>query len=296
MVRTARTAALEHAVEQLDKLRRRAAAAARREQIQFPVGLHLHRVELGRDVVAGAVRAGQTGIGLDEHREIPRDGLGQPLRHRENFLGAERAVDAHGIRAQTPGRCGKAFDGAAREGAPARFKAHAGQHRQSGVFLNSQKRRFQFIEVGEGLQKHEVGSGSFARPDDAAKLGHRIFKSQRSVGFQQFAQRADVQRRQRAIRGTGPLAVRDARRDDLFQRIRTVGQLVGRCTKGVGVDDAASRRGIFCMDALDERRVRQVQFLRTRAQFQAGRLQHGPHAAIQQDGIRLGKQFIRLHR
>ena len=31
-------------------------------------------------------------------------------------------------------------------------------------------------------------------------------------------------------------------------------------------------------------------------QFQARSLQHGAHAAIQQDGIGLVKQFIRLHR
>ena len=50
------------------------------------------------------------------------------------------------------------------------------------------------------------------------------------------------------------------------------------------------------MDALDERRVGDVQFLGAGPQFQARCLQHGAHAAIQQDSIGPVKQFIRLHR
>ena len=71
---------------------------------------------------------------------------------------------------------------------------------------------------------------------------------------------------------------------------------MGRRAEGVGIDDAAACGGVPAVDALDELWVGDIQFLRPCAQFQARRLQHGPHAAVEEDGIRLGKQFIRLHR
>ena len=43
-------------------------------------------------------------------------------------------------------------------------------------------------------------------------------------------------------------------------------------------------------------RVGDVQFLRLCAQLQARSLQHGAHAAVQQDGIALLEKFTRLHR
>ena len=65
---------------------------------------------------------------------------------------------------------------------------------------------------------------------------------------------------------------------------------------GVGVDDAAARRSVLPMDALDERRVGDVQLFRACAQLEPGSLQHGAHAAVQQDGIALSEKFIHLHR
>ena len=220
-------AVCKHTVQQPDELRRRAAAAACRKEVQFPVGLHLHGVELRGDVIAGAVGAGQARVGLDEDREAAGHGLGQPLCHREDLPGAKRTVDADGIRSQTTCRGRKALDRAAGESAPARLKTHAGEDGQGAVLFGRQQSSLQLVQVGEGLKEDEVSPGGSARPDDAAKLGHGIFKGQCTVGLQQFAQRADVQRRQRAIGLTGPLAVRNARRDDLFQRVFAARQLVG---------------------------------------------------------------------
>ena len=165
-----------------------------------------------------------------------------------------------------------------------------------GVLLGSQQGGFQLVKVGKGLKENKVGPGGSACPDDARILAHRILKGQRSAGFQQFAQRAHVQRGQGTVGRTGALAVGDARRNDLFQTVGAARQLVGRCAKGVGVDNAAARSGIFCMDALDQLRVGDVQFLRLCAQLQARSLQHGAHAAVQQDGIALFEKFTRLHR
>ena len=87
--RTAGYAACKGTVEQLDELRRSAAAAARRKQMQFPVGLHFHGEELRGDIVAAAVGPGQARIGLDEHRKVAGQSLCQTLCHGEDLLGAQ---------------------------------------------------------------------------------------------------------------------------------------------------------------------------------------------------------------
>ena len=181
---TPRGAACKGAVEQLDELRGGAAAAAGGKQVQLPVGLHLQGEQLRGDIVAAAVRPGQTGVGLDEHREVAGHGLGQSLCHGEDLFGSQRAVDTHGVCPQAPGGGGKAFHGAAGKGAPACFKAHAGQNGQAGVLLGSQQGGFQLVQVGVGLKKDQVCPGGFACLDDAGILSHSILKGQRSAGFQ----------------------------------------------------------------------------------------------------------------
>ena len=89
MRRAAGHAARKHAVQQLDELRRGAAAAAGGEQVQFTVGLHLHGKQLWGDVVAAAVGPGQARIGLDEHRKVAGHSLCQTLCHGEDLLGAQ---------------------------------------------------------------------------------------------------------------------------------------------------------------------------------------------------------------
>ena len=69
-----------------------------------------------------------------------------------------------------------------------------------------------------------------------------------------------------------------------------------RRAEGIGIDDAAACGGVFGMDALDQLRVGDVQFFRLGTQLQTGCLQHGAHAAVQQDGIILFEKFTRLHR
>ena len=164
------------------------------------------------------------------------------------------------------------------------------------ILLGSQQGGLQLVQVGVGLKKDQVCPGGFARLDDAGILSHSILKGQRSAWLQQLAQRAHVQRGQRTVGCAGALAVFNACGDDLLQCVSTACQLVGRSAEGVGVDDAAARRSVLAMDALDERRVGDVQLLGAGPQFQARCLQHGAHAAIQQDGIGPVKQFIRLHR
>ena len=258
----ARPAVGEDAVQQPDEIGGGAAAAARREELQLPVGLHLHGKELGGDVVAAAVGPGQARVGLDEDREISGHGLRQPLGHGEDLFGSQRAVDAHGVGPQAPGRGRKALHRAARKGAAIGLKAHAGHDGQGAVLLGGQQSRFHFIQVRERLKIEDVRPGGHTGPDDTAILGHGVLKGQRPAGFQQLAQRAHIQRDQRAIRSHGLLAVGNARRNDLFQRVLAVGQLVGRSAKGIGVDDAAASGRVFYMDAPDELRVFNVQIFR----------------------------------
>ena len=246
---TPRGATCKGAVEQLDELRGGAAAAAGGKQVQLPVGLHLQSKQLRGDIVAAAVRPGQTGVGLDEHREVAGHGLGQPLCHGEDLFGSQRAVDAHSVCPQAPGGGGKTFHCAAGKGAPARFKAHAGQNGQMRILLGDQQGSLQLVQVGVGLKKIRSAPAASARLYDAGILGHGVLKGQRSAWLQQLAQWAHVQRGQRTVGRTGTLAVFNACGDDLLQRVSTACQLVGRSAEGVGVDDAAARRSVLPMDA-----------------------------------------------
>ena len=144
----------------------------------------------------------------------------------------------------------EALHRAAGKGAAAGFKTHAGQDGQAGVFPGGQQRGLELVQVGEGLKKDQVGPGRRTGPHDAGVFLHGILKGQSAVGFQQLAQRADIQRGKRTIGRTGPLAVGNARRNDLFQTVGAARQLVGRRAKGVGVDDAAARCGILRMDTI----------------------------------------------
>ena len=106
-----------------DKRGRRAAAAADHRNADGGVLLHLSGKFIRVEIVA-AVGVRQTGVRLDKDRNTCGHAAAEALREGQNLLGAERAVDAHGVRAETRCRDGVAFDGAACEGAPAALKAH----------------------------------------------------------------------------------------------------------------------------------------------------------------------------
>ena len=112
----------------------RAAAAAQHRDARGGVLLHFGG-KLGSVQVVAAVRVGQPRVGLDEHRHPGRYAAAQPLGKGQNFLGTQRTVDAHGVRPQPHGGDGVTLHGAARKGAPARLKAHRGEHRQGAGFL-----------------------------------------------------------------------------------------------------------------------------------------------------------------
>ncbi len=296
MRRSAGGAACKHAVQQLDKLRRGAAAAAGGKQVQLTVGLHLHGVQLRGDVVAAAVGTGQTGIGLDEHRVIAGHGLRQPLCHGVDLLWAERTVDADGICAKSACGGGKALDGAAGKGASACLKAHACQNGQGAVLLCGKQSCLKLVQVGKGLKKDEVGAGVHTGTHDACILAYGVLKGKGAAWLKQLAQRAYIQCGKRTVGCGGTLAVCNAGGDDLLGGVGAVCQLVRRCAKRIGVQNKAARSGIRCVDALQHGRVGNVQLLRLCAQLQPGCLQHGAHTAVQQDGIALLKKFTHLHR
>ena len=155
------------------------------------------------------------------------------------------------------------------------------------------------VTLGPGVdaQIRRAGVGDIAAGVASDALGSAL--------AEQAAEAAEAELRQWAARqgkyltgryspgyGDWPLAVQPL----LAEALDTARQLVGGSAKGIGVDDAAACGGIPGMDALDERRVGDVQLLGAGPQFQARCLQHGAHAAIHQDGIGPVKQFIPLHR
>ncbi len=124
-----------------DKGRCGAAAAAHHRNTDGGVLFHFGGKAVRIQFVA-AVRVGQTRIGFDKDRNTRGHAAAEALREGQNLLGAERAVDAHGVRAETRCRDGVAFDGAAREGAPAALKAHRGNDRRIAVFLAARMAAF----------------------------------------------------------------------------------------------------------------------------------------------------------
>ena len=289
-------AVAEHVVQKADEVRRGAAAAAGGEETQIAVGGHLLGEQLRRDVVAAAVGPGQARVGLDEHREVAGQGLGQALGHGEDLLGSQRAVDAQRVGTQATGGGGKALHRAASEGAAPCLEAHAGQHREVTVLLDGQQGGLQLVEIGESLHHHQIGTGGHTGPNNAGVFADGSLEGESAVGLQQLAQGADVQGGQRAVRGAGPLAAGHACGDDLLHGIGAFCQLVGRRAEGIGVDDAAARGGVHAVDPLDGLGVGDVQLLGPGAELETGGLQHGAHAAVQQDGVGLVEKVIDLHR
>ena len=181
------------------------------------------------------------------------------------------------------------------KGAAPGLKAHAGQHRQAAVLLAGQQGGFQLIQVGEGLQQHQIGPGGLPRPHDPGKGVHRFLKGEGAGRFQQLPQRAYVQGHQGAMGRGGLPGALDARLNRLLHRIAAARQFVGRRTKGVGAEDTAARLRIRTMDGLDQGRVLDVQRLGLGPQGQARRLQHGAHGSVQQDGLMGAQDLSSFH-
>ena len=277
-----------------DEVRRCAAAAANHGNADRGISFHLCGKFRGIQVVA-AVRVGQTGIGLDKNRYTGRDAAAEPLCKRQNLLGTQRAVDAHGIGTETGGRDGVAFHRTAGKGAAAALKAHRGKDRQGAVFLGGENGRLQFIQIGHRFKKDKVRPGCRTGTDDLRKLGVGILKAQGAGRDQQLAQRADIQGYQRAGFCGGAARTGNRGRNDLLDRAGAACKLFGVGTKGVGQQNVRAGAGVIGVDGSQSIRHFQSGQLGLLPGLQAAGLQLGAHAAVQKDKALTVKYFTDLH-
>ena len=280
--------------QQPDVLGGGAAAASRRPDSQLGIGFHLVQKALGVQTVfpGGGVR--QTGVGLDEHQPSRGRGCAESPGHGQDLFRSQRAVDAQTVGPHTADTGGEGLHTAAGKGAAPFFKAHGDQHRQTAVFLGSQQSGPGFGQVGHGLDDDEVGLVG-SRFDDGGELLHRLLKGQSARRLQQFSQRAYVQRHQRPEGGGGLPGDIQRRRHQLGRGIAGSLQFVGAGAEGVGVDHPGSGFQIGGVDPAQQLRLGDGQQLGAFPRLKAHGLQHGAHAAVQQDVAVPLKQFTDLH-
>ena len=233
------------------------------------------------DVIAGAVRAGQAGIGLED------DGQGGPLQqllHQRGHLpGPQGAVHTNRVRPKPLQGQSGAGGGAAQEGPPCGLIGHGHQHRQVGVLLGRQQGGPGLLEVGHGLNGDQVGPRRRAGLHHLGKDVHRLFKLQSAGGLQQLADGAHIQGHQPPAPGRLP-GSSDGGGDHLCHCSSTVGQLLPVGPEGIGINDLGSGVQIGAVDLPQPLRVLQGSRLRRRPHGQAPGLEHSAHAAVQQDG------------
>ena len=282
-------------MQALDIFRRGAAAAAYHGNTNALVFFHLlHKA--GSVQAVGAVRVGQARVGLDEHRHTGGHAAAEPSGKGQNLGGAERAVDAHRVRAKARRCDGVAFHRAAGEGAAPGLEAHGGEHRQGAVFLGGQNGGFQFIQVGHGLQHDQISPRRRTGPDDLCELGAGLLKGESPRRGHQLSQRADVQRHKRARLSGGLPCTGDGGGHHLFQRISGAGQLFGVGPKGVGVQNLRACAHIIPVDGGERFRHGECRQLRHLAGTQPPFLQLGAHTAVQKNVFFALKNSVNPHR
>ena len=282
-------------LQQADKLRRGAAAAAQHGDSQLLIGLHLAAIFLRRNVVAAAVCPGQAGIGLHKHRNLRPGRFAQGFGHGVDLRRTERAVDAHGVRSKAHRGGGKALHGAAGKASAVGLKRHGNHHRQAAVFLGRQQRRFHFVKVGHGFQHDHVRLVA-AGAHDLRKILVGVLKVQGSGRLQQFAQGAYVQRHKRPGRLSRLAGTLQRSGHQLLHRVTGPLQLFRRCTEGIGIHNVAARFNVSGMNGGQQLRPGNGQQLRPFPQRQPGRLKHRAHAAVQKDILFPLKNITNLHR
>ena len=278
--------------QRLDEIRAGAAAAPQDGHAQVGKGLHLPGKLLRGDLILVGHRVRQTGVGLDNNRQIRP--LHQFLRQWQNLLGAQGAVDADGVHAQSLQGEGHSRNRAAGKGAVVLLKGHGHIDGQITALLGGQDSGPHLSQVGHCLKDHQIGPGGGPSLHHLPEEVIGLLKGQGAQRLQQLADGAHVQSHQGAglfRRLSGHL---DRLSDHLLHRIAGTRQLVGVGAKGIGVDHVAARPEIPAVDVCHHLRRGKAQDLRPLAQGQAGCQQLGAHGAVQK--LEGAQCFSILHR
>ena len=229
-----------------------------------------------KDGVAVVVHAGQSCVGLHHDGLV---GNGEHACSESPELGrALAAVDAQDIGADGIERDGGNLGTRAQEGATVFLKGHGGKDGQVGVLAAGEDGRLDLGQVGHSLDNKEVHT----RGDAGAHfLGKEVIGLVEAEGTQGAKQRADGADVAGDVAGAGLASAGDGRGKDVCHGGSTV-ELVGVGAKGVGGDHVAASLDILTLDIGDNLGLLKVEQLGQGACLHAGGLQHGAHAAVEQ--------------
>ena len=236
--------------------------------------------------------ARQARVGLDHHGAL---GPGNhALYQRQEVVGAQRAVDAHGIGAhRREGDRGHLGRGA-QEGAAVLGKGHGHKDGQIGVLLHGEKGGLGLGQVCHGLDDKEIGAGRGCRARLAGKELVGVVEGQGTHGLQELAGGANVgghvANARLACAGNSGL-------EDLFDR-GGVAEFLGIGAKGVSGGDVCAGGHVGGVDVGNLCRVGEAQKLGKLAGGQAALLQLGAHAAVEDQkllAVQNALQVVVLH-
>ena len=277
-------------------MRRRGAAAAAHDA--YAVLNHtgdghgvLGRLDI-KDGVAVVVHVGQSCVGL-HHNGLVRNG--EHASGESSELGRSlAAVDAQNVGADGIERDGGNLGTRAQEGATVFLKGHGGKDGQIGVLAAGEDGRLDLGQVGHGFDNKEV----HARIDAGAHfLGKEVIGLVEAEGAQGAKQRTDGADVAGDVMGTGRAGTGGSGGKDICHGSGAI-ELVGVGAKGVGGDHVAAGLDVLSLNVGNDLGLLKVEQLGQSAGLHAGRLQHGAHAAVEQQVSRAldgGAQAIVLN-
>ena len=229
-----------------------------------------------KDGIAVIVHAGQSRIGL-HHNGLVGDGehaSGEPSELGRSLA----AVDAQNVDADGIERDGGNLGTRAQEGATVFLKGHGGKDGQVGVLAAGEDGRLDLGKVGHGLDDKEV----HARIDAGAHfLGKEVVGLVEAEGAQGAKQRTDGADVAGDVAGAGLAGAGDSRGKDIGHGGGAV-ELMGVGAKGIGGDYVTASLDVLTLNVGNDLGLLKVEQLGQGAGLHAGRLQHGTHAAVEQ--------------
>ena len=229
-----------------------------------------------KDGIAVIVHAGQSRIGLHHNGLV---GDGEHARGEPSELGrALAAVDAQDVGADGVEGDGGDLGARAQEGAAVFLKGHSGKDGQVGVLAAGEDGRLDLGQVGHGLDNKEVDARSDAGAHLLGKEVVGLVKAEGAQGAQQGADGADVAG---DVAGAGLTGAGDSGGKDVCHGGGSV-ELVGVGAKGVGGDHVAAGLDVLALNVGNDLGLLKVEQLGQGACLHAGGLQHGAHAAVEQ--------------
>ena len=229
-----------------------------------------------KDGIAVIVNVGQSRIGLHHNGLV---GNGEHTCGESSELGRSlAAVDAQNVGADGVERDGGHLGTRSQEGATVFLKGHGGKDGQVGVLAAGEDRRLDLGQVGHSLDNKEV----HARGDAGAHfLGKEVVGLVEAQGTQGAKQRADGADVTGDVAGAGLAGTGDGRGKDVCHGGGTV-ELVGVGAKGVGGDHVAAGLDVLTLNVGNDLGFLKVEQLGQGARLHASGLQHGAHAAVEQ--------------